>query len=400
MNTSVSAPTIGKAQYGNGDSKLFALAMKTGFLTLITVGIYRFWAKTRIRQYFWGNTRIDGEAFEYTGTGLEKLLGFLIAVVVLAVYLAMVQLILFQFGLAFVFQPRTQAQMLMQLAVIYLSFFAILPLLLFAQYRSRRYKLARTRFRGIRFGMVGAAGGYVWRAIVYLVLTICSLGVLWPLMTFRLEKYMTDRSWYGDSKFVQNGKWTGLYAAMKHIFIAVGIMVVVGAVGALTKSPVLFGLGIGLGYLWGIFGFVHYRVQSFAYLTNHKALGDSITFSTFPSTGTVLGKIILGSILIGILFVIVAGIGGAIAYFDNGDVLTGTDNPQAMSVVVAMAYLALLIFVSALSLVLITEPIIKHIVSETRVNNMDAMAAIKQRVGDKGADAEGFADALDWGGAI
>ena len=396
MNTSVSAPTIGKAQYGNGDSKLFALAMKTGFLTLITVGIYRFWAKTRIRQYFWGNTRIDGEAFEYTGTGLEKLLGFLIAVVVLAVYLAVVQLILFQFGLAFVFQPRTQAQVLMQLAVIYLSFFAILPLLLFAQYRSRRYKLARTRFRGIRFGMVGAAGGYVWRAIVYLVLTICSLGVLWPLMTFRLEKYMTDRSWYGDSKFVQNGKWTSLYAAMKHIFIAVGIMVVVGAVGALTKSPVLFGLGIGLGYLWGIFGFVHYRVQSFAYLTNHKALGDSITFSTFPSTGTVLGKIILGSILMGII----TGVVAAIAFFVVGKALIQSGNPQMIAIVGAVAYLALLIFVSALSLVLITEPIIAHVVSETRVNNMDAMAAIKQRVGDKGADAEGFADALDWGGAI
>ncbi len=396
MNTSVSAPTIGKAQYGNGDSKLFALAMKTGFLTLITVGIYRFWAKTRIRQYFWGNTRIDGEAFEYTGTGLEKLLGFLIAVVVLAVYLAVVQLILFQFGLAFVFQPRTQAQVLMQLAVIYLSFFAILPLLLFAQYRSRRYKLARTRFRGIRFGMVGAAGGYVWRAIVYLVLTICSLGVLWPLMTFRLEKYMTDRSWYGDSKFVQNGKWTGLYAAMKHIFIAVGIMVAVGAVGTSTKSPVLFGLGIGLGYLWGIFGFVHYRVQSFAYLTNHKALGDKITFSVSPSTGTVLGKIILGSILMGII----TGVVAAIAFFVVGKALIQSGNPQMIAIVGAVAYLALLIFVSALSLVLITEPIIKHIVSETRVNNMDAMAAIKQRVGDKGADAEGFADALDWGGAI
>ena len=60
----------------------------------------------------------------------------------------------------------------------------------------------------------------------------------------------------------------------------------------------------------------------------------------------------------------------------------------------------MLIFAGALSLVFITEPVIMHVVCETRVLNIDAMAAIRQRVADKGADAEGFADALDWGGAI
>jgi uncharacterized membrane protein YjgN (DUF898 family) len=315
---------------------------------------------------------------------------------VLAVYLAAVQLILFQFGLAFVFQPRTEAEILMQLAVVYLSFFAILPLLLFAQYRSRRYKLARTRFRGIRFGMVGAAGGYVWRALLYVVLTIVSLGMLWPLMTFRLEKYMTDRSWYGDTPFVQNGKWTGLYGAMKHIFIAIGILVVTGVIVAVSKSPALLPFGMIIAYIWGICGFVHYRVQSFAYLTNNKLLGKDITFSTHPSTATVLGKVIFGSILLGII----AGIVGAVLFFLVARVLGETGSPQTVAIGIAIAYLALLIFVSALSLMLITEPIIMHVVSETQVTNMQAMNAIKQRVGDKGADAEGFADALDWGGAI
>jgi hypothetical protein len=395
MSMQDTGPSIGQAQYGQGQNGIFSLAMVTGFLSFITLGIYRFWGKTRIRKYFWGNTKIAGDAFEYTGTGLEKFLGFLVAVVVLAVYLAVVQLVLFQFGLAFVFQPKTEAEMLMQLAVFYLSLFAILPLLLFAQYRSRRYKLARTRFRGIRFGMLGAAGGYVWRAIMYIVLTILSLGLLWPLMTFRLEKYMTDRSWYGDTRFSQGGNWTGLYGPMKHLFIALGIIVVGSGLAILTEKPGFVFGGVMIGYLWGIFGFVNYRVQSFAYLTNHKMLGTDIRFTTTPRTGTVLGKVILGSILLGIIVAVVSGVAAAIVFGSSQG-----GSPQAAAIIGAVLYLGLLIFAGALSLALITEPIIMHVVSETRVVNMDAMAAIRQRVADKGADAEGFADALDWGGAI
>ncbi len=395
MNSQTTSTSVGQALYGTGTSKILSLAMVTGFLSLITLGIYRFWGKTRIRKYFWGNTRIAGDSFEYTGTGMEKFLGFLVAVVVLAVYLAAVQLILFQFGLAFVFQPRTQAEVIMQLAVIYLSFFAVLPLLLFAQYRSRRYKLARTRFRGIRFGMLGAAGGYVWRAILYLVLTILSLGLLWPLMTFRLEKYMTDRSWYGDTKFTQGGRWTGLYGAMKHLIIGVVILAVGVGLGVVMQSPAWAIIGGTLGYIWIIVGFVSYRVQSFAYLTNHKTLGTDIRFQTAPSTSTVIGKVILGGILVSVITAVVGGIGAGIVYA----VIVGVA-PQLGAVIGILLYLGLLIFAAALSLHFITEPIIAHVITETRVLNMDAMAAIRQRVTDKGADAEGFADALDFGGAI
>ena len=35
-----------------------------------------------------------GDAFEYTGTGLEKFLGFLIALVILAFYLGILQVVL------------------------------------------------------------------------------------------------------------------------------------------------------------------------------------------------------------------------------------------------------------------------------------------------------------------
>ena len=79
------------------------------------------------------------------------------------------------------------------------------------------------------------AGGYTWRAIVYYIIAAVSLGILTPLMTFRLAKYKNDRSWFGDAKFEQGGQWTKLYAAMKHVFIGVGLLI--AGILAATVSP-------------------------------------------------------------------------------------------------------------------------------------------------------------------
>ena len=45
-------------------------------LTIVTIGLYRFWAKTRIRQYLWNHLEVEGDRLEYTGTGKELMLGF------------------------------------------------------------------------------------------------------------------------------------------------------------------------------------------------------------------------------------------------------------------------------------------------------------------------------------
>ena len=87
-------------EYRGTQGPLFWLALKTALLTLVTLGIYRFWAKTRVRKYFWSATAPGGDPIEYTGNGLEKLLGFLMAVAFLAIYLGLFQLLLFFAGLS------------------------------------------------------------------------------------------------------------------------------------------------------------------------------------------------------------------------------------------------------------------------------------------------------------
>ena len=60
-----------------------------------------------------------------------------------------------------------------------------------------------------------------------------------------------------------------------------------------------------------------------------------------------------------------------------------------------MLYLFILISLAALATVMIAQPVIARLVNTLRVNNVAALAVVRQRAAVKGADAEGFADALD-----
>ncbi|MEM8592624.1 MAG: DUF898 family protein, partial [Pseudomonadota bacterium] len=40
--------------------RLFGLALWTGFLTVLTLGLYRFWARTRLRRWYWSAIRPGG----------------------------------------------------------------------------------------------------------------------------------------------------------------------------------------------------------------------------------------------------------------------------------------------------------------------------------------------------
>lgn len=389
-----------RGEYSGGSGPLFRLVFTTSILTLLTLGLYRFWAKTRIRRYIWSSVSADGDAFEYTGTGLEKFVGFLVAIVVLAVYLGVIQMALFYFGLnMFVAEPETMEQMIAQMAAFYITALAVVPLWWFAKYRARRYKMARTRWRGVRFGVEKGAWGYALRAIGHSILTGLTLGLLLPRQTFGLEKYITDRSWYGNAQFHQGGHWAHLYPAMLHIFIGVGILAIGAAIGVVLDMPFVAVIAGIVGYIWLIVGFVSYRVKSFAYLTRNKTLGERIEFAAMPRTGFVLKTFILGSLAVGIVAALIFGGGAALMAPMMEQMILGA-GPQLVALVPIAMYILGLLAVGALSMVWITQPIIAHIVETAGTPDGRALSAIRQRAADDGADAEGFADALDVGGAF
>jgi hypothetical protein len=389
---------------------LFPLALGTGLLSVVSLGIYRFWAKARIRRFVWSNIRVGDDALEFTGTGLEMFLGFLVAVVVLAVYLAAIQLLLFFFGIRFIFAPETPLEEAMQAGSIGLSFLAAVPLMLVALYRARRYRVNRTRLRGIRFGMENAGLGYMIRALVYGLLAVLSLGILWPLMTYRLEAYMTDRSHWGSARFRQGGSWGGLYGALRPYLIGLAFLLVGGVFLAMGEAW-FGGVVVAVGAVWAMIGLTLYQTRAFGYLTSHKELilpgpAAPMRFAADPRAGRVIWLYIKGGFIVSLLASIASGLlFGAVASV-AAQLVTFDAEPSAfvvaeLAVLGALAYLVFLSVFGTLSLVFISQPVLAYLVGSIEVAVPDGFFdTLHQARAEAGADADGFADALDIGGAF
>tara|TARA_R110002124_G_scaffold15235_9_gene66842 strand:+ start:1229 stop:2491 length:1263 start_codon:yes stop_codon:yes gene_type:complete len=420
VDTEFSTTDTATVSYVGRKKPLLRLALWTGFLTFITVGFYRFWARTRVRKYFWSAVTPDGTPLEYNGTGLEKFLGFLIAVAVLVVYLGIIQILLLFFGYSLFTQAETFAGEFVQTLMFYGVALVTLPLIYYAQYRARRYILSRTRWRGIRFGAEPAAWGYVLLALKNLLVTVFTLGILLPRQTFNLEKYRTDRSYFGDAQFHQGGDWRMLRPAMKQIYIAVGIMALAVVVffskglpdfeqinhgdmegmGVAATGAILFQLGVS----WFYVGLAIYGVASWRIMANHKTLNGTVMFTSHVDTSDVIMAYVFGGLLAFIFALIAALIVGVAFGFIGSFIPIDTyefDLDNAGPIIGFIAgYVAFLIFFGAVVLVAIRQPILRNYASSVVIHNASALNEIRQRAGDDFVEAEGFADALDVGAAF
>ena len=161
------------------------LLIRGGVLLMVTLGIYRFWLATDVRRFLWSNTEIAGETLEYTGTALELLLGFLIAIAILIpVY-------------AGFFLAALDLGTLGKLSSVF-AFAALGILGQYAIYRARRYRLTRTIYRGLRFHQEGSAWAYAFRAIAWWIITVLSFGLAYPFQLASLERYKMRNTFYGD----------------------------------------------------------------------------------------------------------------------------------------------------------------------------------------------------------
>jgi len=375
--------------------------MKTGLLTILTLGFYRFWMRTRLRRWYWSAIRPGGHPLEYVGDPIEKLLGFLFAVVVLAFYIGIVNLLL-MFASFALFQDNFVAYAA--------SLVGVIPLWFFAQYRARRYILARTRWRGLRFGLEPGAWGYAGRALLHWTLTILSLGILWPRMTFLLEKYKTDRTFFGSVRMQQGGRWQMLYPAIIPLVIAA----VTGAIGTATftygEVAVAAGLWV-IAALIAVYGLVYYRVVTLRLLTNAKTInGVSLSLAPNPFRVTmiyVLGTLISGAavliplIILGVLLVVIQST-EVLIQLELEDMFTPIAGLSRWVVIGAsvLIYFTIFLLWSALTNVFITLPVIRHYFSTLTLSPPAGVASISQRPRDEFAEAEGFADALDVGASL
>ncbi len=158
-------------------------------LTIVTLGFYRFWATARTRRYLWSRSQFIGTPLEYTGTGTELFIGFLMALFVLALPLLFVQ-----FGMQALI---LRGYALLVGIILFVLYFLLMYLTGVARFRAIRYRLSRTLWRGIRGGSdeqgFGYGVTYVWRSIV----GVLAAGLLIPWAMVNLWNARWNRMSFG-----------------------------------------------------------------------------------------------------------------------------------------------------------------------------------------------------------
>lgn len=119
-------------------SEYFRIWIVNLLLILATLGLYLPWAKVRKRRYFYGNTWIAGQAFDFHGNPWSMLRGTLLVGALGVTY-----------SLA---SKLSSTAALVALLVVA----AIVPALLRSSFR---FRLANTSWRGMRFHFRGSLGG-------------------------------------------------------------------------------------------------------------------------------------------------------------------------------------------------------------------------------------------------
>ncbi|MGK6314043.1 YjgN family protein [Neorhizobium sp. DT-125] len=207
LDTAPPAPVAGKferASFTGSAAEYFGIWIVNVLLTIITLGIYSAWAKVRRNRYFYGNTVILGRSFEYHAKGMQIFLGRLIVIGCL-VAINILSLI----------HPLFSA----------LTTVLILVGLPFLLKRGIRFSARVTSYRNVRFDFVGSAWGAFVAVMIGSFVAVISLGILAPLASRWLWRYIFNNMRYGDREFVTEARLKSLYG----VWWLPALMVVLGA---------------------------------------------------------------------------------------------------------------------------------------------------------------------------
>ncbi|MFQ5470113.1 MAG: YjgN family protein [Gammaproteobacteria bacterium] len=192
MKSKVSSKRILRFAHVGKASELYRIIIINTILKIVTLGLYHFWAKTRVRKYLWSHTSIDREFMEYTGTGKELLIGgILAALIIVSASLG---------GNYIELQHPDLAPFFM--GAVFILFTVLIGI---AKYASLRYSLSRTRWRAIQFGMTGSAIKYAGKWIGNYALCFLTLGIYYPFIKSNLVSYKVNNIWFGSEPLSYTG---------------------------------------------------------------------------------------------------------------------------------------------------------------------------------------------------
>jgi uncharacterized membrane protein YjgN (DUF898 family) len=379
-------PTAPRPVLFTGENGEFRrLVMRGALLEIVTAGFYRFWLATKMRRYLWSNTVIDGDALEYVGAARELLFGFFFALAIAT--------------------PAYLLYFLMTIEAERYKAFASLPLLLFflafgqyANYGARRYRLHKTSWRGLRFGMGGSGLAYLARALGWGAVIALTLGLALPWAQAALERYKMRNTSYGGLRgdfvarggaFLERGWW--IWAAV----LALAALLI--ALRPSDKNPWPFLLAMLVVVIVAPALYAAFKTAQWRWWLEGLRLGDirletSLTTRRFLTNYYTYFAIVIGCVL---AFGLLVGL-AAFALFLGGGAPPPKQPPLEFLVVVGIFYVLTFVATGVATRIYFVQRVWKIVASSLYVHALEqAEAAVAETGSSANAVNEGFLDSLD-----
>ncbi|HFC05091.1 MAG TPA: DUF898 domain-containing protein, partial [Rhizobiales bacterium] len=339
------------------------MSIKNALLNLITLGIYRFWAKTNVRKHVWSCIRINGEPLEYTGTGLELFIGAMIILFVIFLpFIVIVQ------GLKFAGYPGWSAVAQFGFTLLFILLFGM------AIYRARRYRLSRTLWRGVRGGLEGSSVKY---SLIYFgtyLLAMVTAGWSNPAMNLELQERIIKNMRFGETSFRFRGTAGPLYGRYAIAWFSTLII-------------------IGLMIFAVVYGFSDQWAELPAKLKGAEKDPKAVLAIVFA----IYGSILVAAIIFGVVwsFYTAYEMAKFAAYtsFDNAEFRFNATGPSIIGL--WLGNMLLLIFTLGIAGPFTVQRTIKYFIDRLEVHGWVDIGKIEQSRAPVAAYGEGLLDAFD-----
>ena len=216
--------SMARFRYHGTGGALFRLNLTNSILGMLTLGIYSFWGRTKVREFHYANTEFDGDPFLYHGTGGELLKGALRAFAVMILLVIAVTVLTLLTGGA----ERTTTSELLTTVLIYGSVALLTPA---AINLTRRYRLSRSSWRGVRFSYHGETKEFLKLMIRGTLLSIVTLGMYTPWFESERRAFFVNNVRFGSEPFFYDGNGRELF-------------------GDFLKGVLLSVLTLGIYWMW------------------------------------------------------------------------------------------------------------------------------------------------------
>ena len=253
---------------GSGGT-LLGMQIANIFLTLVTLGVYHFWGKAKIRRYLFSQTAFGNDRFAYHGTGKELYQGFLKAMLVFGLpYVSL--------GAAHTFLDLPRWIDLLSQALAGLVLFLYVPI---AMVNARRYRCTRTSWRGIRFSFRGRTTDFLKLYVCGWGFTILTLGTYYPYFQTQRQAFLHSQTYFGNQRFGFTGHGSGIMlpfaVTLVSTYIVLSLCGLALAFQLTNAGLTLLLIPFVLGPLW-----IWLLGQKQKYFWDHTTFGDARFSST------------------------------------------------------------------------------------------------------------------------